>query len=225
MESNENNENIMNPKINDNNEVNITKASNILIDQLYLLMKSNDFTIGDVVSESMVMVGAVSIFNIFTLLLLKYLQFEKAYETTATSVYTSIMCLAMLPEYQDKLYDELHAVIPDKNVEITHDDLQNVNYLECVVNEAMRLLTPVPIVARMCTDDVDIGNGIILPKGVQIAIDIFNLHRDEKIWGPDSKSFNPDHFAKANLANKHPYSFIPFTKGIRNCIGVYILEF
>ena len=131
----------------------------------------------------------------------------------------------MFPECQEKLYAELQSVFPNKDDEITHEKVQDIYYLECVMNEAMRILPPVPLVGRLCTDDVDIGNGIILPKGVQIAIDIFNLHRDEKIWGPDSKSFNPDHFAKANLANKHPYSFIPFTKGIRNCIGVYILEF
>lgn len=37
-----------------------------------------------------------------------------------------------------------------------------------------------------------------------------SIHRDEKLWGPNAKKFDPDHFLPDNWEQKHPYSFIPF---------------
>lgn len=92
--------------------------------------------------------------------------------------------------------------------------------MDMVINETMRVMAPVPLIARTTKNDVTIANDITLPKGLQVAIDIFNMQRDEDIWGIHAKRFYPDHFIKDNLADKHPYAFIPFSKGTRNCIGM-----
>ncbi|XP_060647627.1 probable cytochrome P450 313a4 isoform X1 [Drosophila nasuta] len=143
-----------------------------------------------------------------------------AFETTANTVAYTLMLLAMFPEYQEKAFEELCSLFPKSgDFDVSYSDIKNLVYLDLILNESMRLLTPVPIVARQTMRDVRLSNGIFIPKGVQIAIDIFHLHRDKKIWGENADTFDPEHFLPHNLQEKHPYSFIPFTKGIRNCIG------
>lgn len=57
-----------------------------------------------------------------------------------------------------------------------------------------------------------------MPKGCRIAISIFDLHRDEKLW-PDPLKFDPDRFLPEEVAKRHPYAYLPFSGGPRNCIG------
>ncbi|XP_060647591.1 probable cytochrome P450 313a4 isoform X2 [Drosophila nasuta] len=143
-----------------------------------------------------------------------------AFETSANTVVYTLMLLAMFPEYQEKAFQELRSLFPNPgDFDVTYADTQNMGYMDLILNESMRLLAPVPIIARQTMQDVRLSNGIVIPKGVQIGIDIFHLHRDKKIWGENAEEFNPEHFLPHNMQDKHPYSFIPFTKGIRNCIG------
>ncbi|XP_034113845.1 probable cytochrome P450 313a4 [Drosophila albomicans] len=143
-----------------------------------------------------------------------------AFETTANTITYALILLAMFPEYQEKAFEEIRALFPNTgDFEVTYGDTQNMVYLDLIINESMRVLSPGPLVARQTTKEVRLSNGVVLPRGIQIAIDIFHLHRDKNLWGENAETFDPDHFLPHNMQDKHPYSFIPFTKGIRNCIG------
>ncbi|XP_060647492.1 probable cytochrome P450 313a4 isoform X4 [Drosophila nasuta] len=143
-----------------------------------------------------------------------------AFETTTNTVVYTLILLAMFPEYQEKAFQEPRSLFPSTgDFEVTYRDTQNMVYLDLIMNESMRVLAPVPIVARQTMQDVRLSNGVVIPKGVQIVVDIFHLHRDKKVWGENAETFNPDHFLPIHMQDRHPYSFIPFTKGIRNCIG------
>lgn len=130
----------------------------------------------------------------------------------------------MFPKYQEKLYEEVRTIFLNDNTIISHESLKELVYMDLVINEAMRLLSPVPIVARQTNASLQLANGVYLPSGVQIAIDIFHLHRNSEIWGADANTFNPDHFLPSNMRYRHPYAFIPFTKGIRSCIGEHLRQ-
>ncbi|GBO46555.1 Cytochrome P450 4C1, partial [Araneus ventricosus] len=61
-----------------------------------------------------------------------------------------------------------------------------------------------------------VGNAI-LPKGTTIHCHIQSLHRDPE-WFPNPEAFDPDRFSPENVLKRHPFAYIPFSAGPRNCI-------
>lgn len=72
--------------------------------------------------------------------------------------------------------------------------------------------------SRVMTEDM-FFDGFMLPKNTHVLVCIFALHRLEDYWGPKAHEFNPDNFLPENAAKRHPFCFLPFSTGIRNCIG------
>lgn len=58
--------------------------------------------------------------------------------------------------------------------------------------------------------------GVTYPKGTELCIDAYLVHRDPNIF-PDPEMFDPERFA--NPGDIPLYSYIPFSAGPRNCIG------
>lgn len=61
-------------------------------------------------------------------------------------------------------------------------------------------------------------NGHIIPANTNVILANFLLHRDPKTF-PDPDTFNPDRFNVSMNQKRHPYSYVPFSAGPRNCIG------
>lgn len=150
-----------------------------------------------------------------------------AFETTALTVVHTLILLAMYPDHQETVFSELKELFPTAEDcdPVTQDDLDKLVYLERAVNETLRLIPTVPILPRQMTQDLTLSNGVIIPKGITIALDIFHTHRNTEVWGPDASKFNPDNFLPAKIKERHPFAFLPFLKGKRTCIGKKYLRY
>lgn len=87
----------------------------------------------------------------------------------------------------------------------------------------MRLYPPVPYISRQIQESVDLGH-VVLPAGTQIHIFIYNLHRDAEQF-PEPNKFDADRFLPENAETRHPFAYIPFSAGPRNCIGNTLCDF
>lgn len=138
---------------------------------------------------------------------------------TSSVTFSWIMyVLGKHPHAQDKILEELNKKIPNfGNEKLSVSMLSNLDYLERTIKEVLRLYPSVPFIGRQIYEPLTIGDHTILP-GTSIFINVFALHRNEKHFENPEK-FDPDRFLKKNKNNLHPYAFIPFSAGSRNCIG------
>ncbi|XP_028640278.1 cytochrome P450 3A13-like, partial [Grammomys surdaster] len=139
------------------------------------------------------------------------------YETTSSALSFASYLLAIHPDVQKKLQDEIDATLSNK-VPATYDTLLQMEYLDMVVNETLRLYPIAGRLERVCKTDVEI-NGVFIPKGTVVMVPTFALHKDPKYW-PEPEEFRPERFSKKNQDSINPYVYLPFGNGPRNCIGM-----
>ncbi|XP_043277718.1 uncharacterized protein [Venturia canescens] len=143
-------------------------------------------------------------------------------DATATASAYVMYMLANYPDIQEKVYVELHEIYGDEvssENPIKSKDLELMVYLERVIKETLRLFPVVPMFLRELDEDIDIDGGRILPKGGIVLLAAVEVHRLESVW-PDPLKFDSDRFLPEQVAKRHPYSYIPFSAGPRNCIGL-----
>ena len=142
--------------------------------------------------------------------------FVAGFETTTGGISFLMYCLCRYPEWQVKCREEIQEVLRERDV-IEYEDISKFVLVTNCLKESLRLYTPVPLVQRV-VDKPLVLDGYTLPKGTLVDIGMQSVHVNSEVW-KDPFNFNPDRFSTDNIATKHPYSFIPFSAGPRNCIG------
>ncbi|XP_003746392.1 cytochrome P450 4V2-like [Galendromus occidentalis] len=143
----------------------------------------------------------------------------EGHDTTAQALSFALFLIGHHPEVQQRIHKELDEVlgIENNDCDIDLDQLRQLKYLECVVKESLRIYPSVPLVGRRITKEYQL-NGKTVPRGSNVYCFIFALHRDPRYF-PEPERFDPDRFLPEKSAGRHPFAFLPFSAGARNCIG------
>ena len=141
------------------------------------------------------------------------------YDTTGTTLAWIMYDLAMNPGCQETLYEEIKDACDDVN-NISYESLQTLPYLDAVIRESLRRHPPIAVLERVCTKDYQVsGSNVILRKGDLVRVSNIGICFDPNIY-PNPLEYNPEHFSKENSSKRNPYSFMTFSLGPRNCMGM-----
>lgn len=58
-----------------------------------------------------------------------------------------------------------------------------------------------------------------IPANTEVFVLNYHMHRNPNHW-PDPEKFDPERFSPEQIQGRHPYSYVPFSAGPRNCIGL-----
>ena len=141
------------------------------------------------------------------------------YETSSNTLAFTLYYLVVNPEMQEKLRTQItEALETNAKKGCLYDIVKNIDYLDCVIKESQRLCPPAVHVNRECYEDFDLS-GIHIPAGTEVVIPIYALHHDPSAW-EDPEKFDPERFRGERKDTRHPFQFVPFGGGPRNCIGM-----
>ncbi|XP_059058018.1 uncharacterized protein LOC131851527 [Achroia grisella] len=151
--------------------------------------------------------------------------FIAGFETVSSAMSFALHELALNPEIQDKLVQEIKENEIRNGGKFDYKSIQNMPYMDMVVSEVLRLWPPLVRLDRICTKDYNLGKpnskateDYILRKGEAILIPTFSFHRDPELF-PNPLKFDPERFSEENKDKIQPLSYMPFGLGPRNCIG------
>ena len=144
--------------------------------------------------------------------------FFAGHETTATSLSWIHYLLDEHPHARAKVRAEVDGVLRGRVP--TCADLDALTYTDQVINEALRLYSPIHSISRVALTD-DVLGGYHIPAGTTIYVSLYATHRLPKLW-PDPDKFDPDRFTPEKVERRLRFAFIPFAAGHRNCVGANI---
>ncbi|KAK5899238.1 hypothetical protein CesoFtcFv8_008737 [Champsocephalus esox] len=139
------------------------------------------------------------------------------YETSSSSLSFLAYNLAINPHIMKRLQEEVDSTFPNKGP-VEYQALMEMEYLDGVINESLRLYPIAPRLERVAKATVEI-NGLVIPKYMVVIVPTWTLHRDPDLW-PEPEEFKPERFSKENKGSIDPYTYMPFGAGPRNCIGM-----
>ena len=135
-------------------------------------------------------------------------------ETVASTLGWALCVLAVHPEIQRRLRDEVDAVLGGRAP--TLEDLETMHYTRGIITESLRMYPPGWLLSRTTTTDSQLGN-IPVPAGSTIIYSPYLLGNRAELFD-DPTRFDPDRWGPHTT--KPPRgALVPFGDGARKCIG------
>jgi len=141
--------------------------------------------------------------------------FFAGHETTAQLLTWAWYLLSGHSRVEQKLHAELAEVLGGRTPAL--QDVAQLPYTGMVIDETLRLYSPVAMLARDVVEDDEIG-GYHIPGGSMVVITPFITHRHPDFW-EKPETFYPEHFTAERVQDRPRYAYYPFGAGQRICIG------
>lgn len=123
--------------------------------------------------------------------------FVEGYETSSSVLGFAIYEMARNPDIQERLYTEVTEVLAKYDGECPFEALQEMEYLDNVIHETMRLDVVAPLISRICTKEYTLPlidgqkEPVTLQPGTAVQINCRALHMlVVKIYSVENLQFN-----------------------------------
>nr|XP_031848281.1 cytochrome P450 9e2-like [Nomia melanderi] len=153
-----------------------------------------------------------------------FLFFFGGFESTSTLMCFAAYEVGVNPEVQKRLQEEIDEVLENGKGEVSYEAINNMKYLEAIINEALRMY-PVTVVAdRACTKPFELppalpgGKPYLMKENEYLWIPIYGVQFDPQYFEEPMK-FNPDRFLDDPKKILNSGTFLTFGLGPRMCIG------
>jgi len=140
------------------------------------------------------------------------------HDTTALTLTYTWFLLSEHPEVEQRLHEEIDAVVGDERPTIDH--VQELEYLDWVIDESMRMYPPVYTIFRTPTETVELGGYDVAPSTV-LMLPQWAVHHSERHW-ENPEEFDPERWSPERSEGRHRFAFFPFGGGPRHCIGKHL---
>lgn len=142
-----------------------------------------------------------------------------AHDTSTITLSTMMQYLGQHPDWQERSREESLALGPSPSLE----ELRALPSLDLVMKECLRLVTPVPVLARRTVKETEVL-GYTIPAGAYVAVVPHFTHHMPEVW-PDPERFDPERFSPSRREDKvHRYAWQPFGGGVHKCLGMYFAD-
>ncbi|KAL0110547.1 hypothetical protein PUN28_013859 [Cardiocondyla obscurior] len=154
-----------------------------------------------------------------------FIFFFGGFESTSMLMCFATYEIAVNEDVQKKLQSEIDQILEETNGQITYEAINNTEYLDAVINEALRKYPIALITDRCCTKDFELEPTLpgtkpfTIKAGSTVWIPIHALHYDTKYFENPEK-FDPSRFlGEQKKRNLNSGTYLPFGLGPRMCIG------
>ena len=142
-------------------------------------------------------------------------------DTTANAILWTLYHLAKYPDVQNKVRQEISRLWtnPSEVSSINAEKIEQMQYLNAVIDESMRLYPPVYAAYRDVKEETEMG-GYQLKKDTLLILSMYVTHKHPDLWE------NPDEFDPERFINQKPkgFSFYPYGGGKRICLGMHLAK-
>jgi cytochrome P450 len=147
--------------------------------------------------------------------------FLAGHETSASALGMAAYLLATTPVAQQRMRQELQAVLGDRQGPLTFDDLRQLPYAVAVFNETLRLYPPVSFFIREAQQEGELVDRRC-PLRSLVTISPWVVQRQEGQW-PQPHGFAPERFLAEGGSTEDRQlardAWLPFGLGPRKCPG------
>eukprot|EP01119_Soliformovum_irregulare_P001267 TRINITY_DN10999_c0_g1_i1.p1 TRINITY_DN10999_c0_g1~~TRINITY_DN10999_c0_g1_i1.p1 ORF type:complete len:485 (-),score=99.75 TRINITY_DN10999_c0_g1_i1:27-1481(-) len=138
------------------------------------------------------------------------------HETTANLLAWASYQLSIHPDVQEKAFQEVNQVMQDRR--LSSEDISKLKYVRAILDETLRVRPVSPtLIARQCTEPVTF-KGREFPVGTRFVMWVAIPAMRASPGFEDPKAFLPERWLEQR-EERHPYAYLPFSAGPRNCIG------